>query len=153
MLREAGSKWEGRDMFGLAAASKSNMTRLAERMGPYWPLRSALARPLSQVSDGDLDRALAAAGKTRAQLFVAAPGNASHRRRMAHLMAHFGVAPDIAVLHFWDELRRADERCCACRSQRRCQSWLDWPISADAPRIFCPNAPAFDAIAQCRTVP
>lgn len=135
-------------MTGLAAASKNTLTRFGGFVTGHWPLRNALGRPLSQFTDDELDRALAAIGHTRADLFRPAPGNATHRQRMARLMAHFGVAPEFAARHFWDALRRADAACTLCRNRRRCQHWLEWPISDDAPRVFCPNAEAFDAMAS-----
>jgi len=134
-------------MSGLAAASKTTLARFGEYMAAHWPARSVLGRPLSCFTDAELDRALAATGHARVDLFCRTPGNVAHRRRMAKLMAHFGVAPDYAVRHFWDALRTADEVCALCRNRRRCQSWIEWPISDDAPRVFCPNAESFDSIA------
>jgi len=144
---------EGRVMSGLAATSKNTLTRFGGYMAAHWPLRSALGRSLSHFTDAELDRALAAAGNSRADLFGQAAGYAAHRQRLAKLMAHFGVAPDFAVRYFWDALRSADEICTLCGNRRRCQSWLDWPVSNDAPRVFCPNAETLDAIAFRQKTP
>jgi len=137
-------------MSGLATASKDNLTRLAERMAAHWPVWNVLGRPLCDSTDAELDRALAAAGRSRADLFAVTPGNAPHRQRMAQLIAHFGIAPHFAAGHFWDTLRAADGVCLRCGNRRRCKSWLEWPVSNDAPRVFCPNAKTFDAIAFCQ---
>lgn len=135
-------------MSRLAAASQYGLALLIEALAARWPLANPLRLPLSELSDDDIDSALRADGKDRRALFSPGPGNAPHRRRMARMMAHYGVTPGFAVRRYWRALRRADRLCTECRSRRRCLSWLDWPANEDAPRVFCPNAETFEAIAQ-----
>lgn len=135
-------------MSSLAAVSRTKLTWLAESMALRWPLGDVLGRPLSYYSDDELDIALDAVGKSRTHLFTNAPGNASHRRRMAQLIAYFGIQPKLAVEQFWDALKVADGVCLECGNRQRCTNWLDWPASDNAPRVFCPNAATFDVIAS-----
>ena len=135
-------------MSSLAAVSRNKLTWFAERMAVRWPLGDALSGPLSYYSDDELDRALDAVGASRAYLFTDAPRNAPYRRRMAKLMTQFGIAPELVVKQFWNALRAADRVCQGCGNRQRCINWLDWPASDNAPRVFCPNAEIFDAIAS-----
>lgn len=128
-------------------ASRIRLRLLAERLAGWWPLAHRSRRPLTRWTDEALDRRLAARGRNRAHLFLDCPGTAPHRRRMARMMAHFGVRPEQAVCEFWGVLKAADQTCVACPNTRRCISWLDWPVGRDAPRVFCPNTGVFDAIA------
>lgn len=134
-------------MSWMTAAYPTNLARLAERFAMHRLFGNALGKPLSYHSDQELDRALSALGVTRADLFKVTTRNASHRRRMASLLTHFGVSPHFAVEQFWSLLRDADQACLQCRNKQRCINWLYWPVNNDAPRVFCPNAAVFDAIA------
>ena len=133
------------------AISARRMMSMMKRIGPNPEtamLGDVLSGPLSYYSDDELDRALDAAGVLRAYLFTDAPRNAPYRRRMAKLMAHFGIAPELVVKQFWNALRAADKVCQECGNRQRCTNWLDWPASDHAPRVICPNAETFDAIAS-----
>lgn len=131
------------------AISARRMMSMMKRIGldpKTAMLGDVLSGPLSHYSDYELDRALDAAGLSRAYLFTDAPMNAPYRRSMAKLMAHFGIAPELVVKQFWNALRAADKVCQGCGNRQRCINWLDWPASGNAPRVFCPNAEIFDAI-------
>ena len=122
--------------------------RRAEVAVARWNTAKPLRRRLSRSSDEALDRALAAAGLTRADLFTAFKGNARHRKRLAAMMDRLGVDHRHATAAFWSELRKADARCADCRNVRRCTRLLKWGLRDDAARVFCPNAALFDEIAR-----
>lgn len=122
--------------------------RRAEVAVARWNTAKPLRRRLSRSSDEALDRALAAAGLGRADLFTAFKGNARHRKRLAAMMDRLGVDRRHATKAFWSELREVDSRCADCGNVRRCTRLLKWGLRDDAARVFCPNAALFDEIAR-----
>ncbi len=114
------------------------------------PLRTspALAAPLTEQSDEEIDRSLAAAGLSRAQLFGAASATARHRVHMASMMGTLKIDAEQAVAHHWQDLKGADKVCSECGQVERCRRWLAWGCRNRAYEIFCPNAELFDEIGK-----
>lgn len=113
-----------------------------------WQAENRLRRELSCFSDEQLERVLADAGMSQGDLAAIFKGRARNRSLMAAMMEHFGVRPKEAGLRYWGALRDAERVCAHCSSVRRCRRWLEWGARNDAPRVFCPNAPLFDEIAE-----
>ena len=112
------------------------------RLGTPAPIR----RQLFRSSDEVLDRALAAAGLWRDQLFSVVKGNAPRRKRMATMLLYFGVDRVRASELHWQELRMADSVCANCRNVRKCKRWLGWGVMPDTAHRFCPNAELFQEL-------
>jgi hypothetical protein len=109
--------------------------------------RRRLRKSLNRVSESELMELLARADLTRGDLFhLATP--VRHRRRMAQMLAHFGLDGEQVVRCHWAALREADRTCARCANVRKCRHWFDWGRRNNAPRIFCPNAPLFDGLAR-----
>ena len=125
------------------AASLSRLASLLAQIKSGRRLRLSLRH----LSSDEVDRALRATGRSRAELFTAFKGNPRHRRRLAFMLHHFGVDPDFATHSCWEAVRQADHTCMRCRNVGRCRSWMSWGARNDAPRIFCPNAKLLDEIA------
>ena len=128
-------------------APAASLSRIASRLAQFTSVRR-LRQSLRHLSSDEVDRALRAAGKSRAELFTVDKGNARHRRRLAFMLHHFRVDPDFATHSCWEAVRQADHACMQCRNVRRCRSWMSWGARNDAPRIFCPNAEVLDEIAS-----
>jgi hypothetical protein len=112
--------------------------------------RRRLRRSLNTMSEAELVELLARAGLAQGDLFhLAAP--VRHRRRMARMLAHFGLDTERLVRCHWAALREADRTCARCANVRKCHHWFDWGRRNNAPRIFCPNAALFDELACRRT--
>lgn len=122
----------------LAVLDRCIRARAAARLAriPPWPIR----RPLTETTDAGIDYVLGRLGMTRADLFREFPGNATHRCRLAAVMARLGIDPCEAVACAWPELREADLRCSRCPAARACAEWLRQADPASAPPGFCPNA-------------
>ena len=109
--------------------------------------RRRLRKSLHRVSESELVELLARADLARGDLFhPAAP--VRHRRRLARMLAHFGLDAERLVRGHWAALREADRTCAHCANVRKCRHWFDWGRRNSAPRIFCPNAPLFDGLAR-----
>jgi hypothetical protein len=122
---------------------KARLSALLDRQ----KARRRLRKSLHRVSEAELVDLLARADLTRDELFhLAAP--VRHRRRLARMLAHFGLDAERLVRGHWATLREADRACARCASVRKCRHWFDWGRRNNAPRIFCPNAPLFDALAR-----
>ena len=106
-----------------------------------------LARPLRDSSDRDVDAALARAGLSRADLFTPAGAIASHRVRLAHMLASHRIDPVRAVSEHWEVIKLADEICDGCRNAGRCRRWLDEAGPREVRGAFCPNDALFRSIA------
>jgi hypothetical protein len=107
-----------------------------------------LARPLRDSSDRDLDAALARAGLARADLFTPAGAIASHRVRLAHMLATHRIDPARAVGEHWEVIKLADEICDGCRNPGRCRRWLEEAGPREVRGAFCPNDAIFRSIAD-----
>lgn len=107
----------------------------------------ALARPLSDLSDEEIDGALARAGLARDDLFT--PGGAIAQRRflMACMLAALEIKVEPMVREHWAALKEADGHCAKCTQTGRCLRWLEWGRPNTAPTVFCPNAPFFLSVA------
>ena len=119
------------------------------------PLKTSpsLSTPLAEQSDAEIDRSLAAAGFTRAQLFGLASATARHRVHMASMMGALKIDAEQAVAHHWQDLKSADKACSECGQIDRCRRWLAWGCRNEAYQVFCPNAALFQEIGkeqECR---
>lgn len=105
-----------------------------------------LARTLSDLSDDEIDDALARAGLTRKDLFTAGDTIAQYRARMAYMLATLGIDVEQAVSEHWASLKHADHKCSRCTQTGRCHRWLEWGRPNTGPQVFCPNATFFMSI-------
>jgi hypothetical protein len=104
--------------------------------------RNALRIELADLeARGELDRTLADAGLTRAQVpaVVRSHPNACHL--MARMMDELGI--DAESVDAADSMHDAAWRCTTCTEKRVCAEWLAHPRDA-AWRAFCPNADTFE---------
>lgn len=107
-----------------------------------------LLRPLGRTRDAEIDAALKKSELGRADLFQPESSIAPHCHRIAAMIAAQGLDPVTLTRDFWPELKEMDHRCAHCGNTRRCERWLKWGRVNNAPRMFCPNATAFEAIRQ-----
>ena len=114
--------------------------------------RRRLRKCLHRVSESELAELLVRADLGPGDLFhLAAP--VRHRRRLARMLAHFGLDGEHLVRNRWAAIRQADRTCARCANVRKCRHWFDWGRRNNAPRIFCPNAPLFDRLARSNRNP
>ena len=106
----------------------------------------ALARTLSDLSDDEIDDALARAGLTRKDLFAPDNAIAQHRVRMAQMLAMVGLDVGQLVSEDWASLKHADHKCSRCTQTGCCHRWLEWGRPNTGPQAFCPNATFFMSI-------
>lgn len=105
-----------------------------------------LLQPLGRTRDSVIDDALGTCGMTRTKLFTPGSAMVPHRERIAAMIPMQGLDPETLTRNFWATLKEAEHRCAYCENARRCERWLKWGRSNDAPRIFCPNATTFEKI-------
>jgi hypothetical protein len=104
--------------------------------------RNALRTELADLAArGELDRALADAGLTRAQVptLVRSHPNACHL--LARMMDELGI--DAESVDEADSMHDAAWRCTTCTQKRICAAWLEHPRD-ETWRAFCPNADTFE---------
>ena len=106
----------------------------------------ALAQPLSDLSDDEIDDALIRAGLTRKDLFAPNNAIAQHRFRIAQMLATVGIDVGQLVSDDWASLKHADHKCSRCTQTGRCHRWLEWGRPNTGPQVFCPNATFFMSI-------
>lgn len=97
--------------------------------------------------------------RTLADAAIDRHGLAYHRADstddMARMARHFGLEPKAVPEAYIGALRDAERICARCVALGRCRRWQDEAM-ADAPRLFCPNAPLFDEVSGAqrdRTAP
>ena len=105
-----------------------------------------LNRTLDELSDDEIDDALARARLTRTDLFAPNDAIAQHRVRMAFMLASLGINVGQAVREHWASLKRADHNCSRCTQTGRCHRWLEWGRPNTGPQVFCHNATFFMSI-------
>jgi hypothetical protein len=106
-----------------------------------------LAGTISDLSDDEIDEALAHAGLMRKDLFTPNNAIAQYRFRMACMVTALGIDVEQMVKDHWASLKDADFNCSRCTETGRCLRWLEWGRPNAAPTVFCPNAPVFMSIA------
>jgi len=106
-----------------------------------------LARTISDLSDDEIDNALALTGLTRKDLFTPKNAIAQYRFRMACMLTTLGINVEQAVREHWAPLKDADYNCSRCTQTGRCLRWLEWGRPNTGPQVFCPNATFFMSIA------
>ena len=102
-----------------------------------------LARTISDLSDDEIDNALARAGLTRKDLFTPDNAIAQYRFRMACMLTTLGINIEQAIREDWATLKDADNKCSRCTQTRQCLRWLEWGRPNTGPQAFCPNATFF----------
>lgn len=110
-----------------------------------------LARPISALSDDEIDNALERAGLTRKDLFTPKNAIAQHRTMMAGMLATLGINVEQTVRDRWVNLKEADHICSRCTQTGRCHRWLEWGRPNTGPEVFCPNATLFNEIVADQT--
>lgn len=110
--------------------------------------KSPLRKPLGRLTDEQIDEALGKKNAKRTDLFKPSLGlgNAPHRHRISSMVATHGLSPELLVENHWEELKRADHYCAFCQQTKRCERWLQWGRTNDAPDMFCPNASMFKSL-------
>jgi len=103
-----------------------------------------LVHPLGRASDRAINKALAARGIGRADLFTQGKTLAPHRHRLAEMLTVYHFSPGEITAHHWPELKLADHLCAYCANGKRCEMWLRGRRRDDAPRRFCPNVTTFE---------
>lgn len=106
----------------------------------------ALARTLSDLTDDEIDDALARAGLTRKDLFVSDNAIAEHRVRIAQMLAALGIDVGQLVSEDWASLKHVDHKCSRCTQTGQCHRWLEWGRPNTGSQAFCPNATYFKSI-------
>lgn len=119
--------WAARLQHAAAAARERNL------------LRTELA---DLAARGELDRALAEIGLTRAQLPTLVRNYPDACHLLTRMMDRLGV--DVETIERAGSMHDVVWRCTACAARRRCAAWLDDPDDGGW-RTFCPN---FETFAQ-----
>lgn len=106
--------------------------------------RNALRTELADLAvTGELDRVLADAGLTRAQMRTLVDSHPSACHLLAGMMKQLGI--DAEALEKVERMRDIAWRCTICVQKERCSEWLAHP-EGDAWHAFCPNAQCFDEV-------
>ena len=105
-------------------------------------------REFDRLSEGEVDRCLADAGMSRADMDAMSRFGAPRRRLMARMMARFEADPERIPPRYWGAMREAERVCAHCGSAKRCRRWLDLGRRNAAARVFCPNAELFESMAR-----
>ena len=106
----------------------------------------ALARTLSELSDDEIDNALARAGLTRKDLFTPDNAIAQYRFRMGCMLTTLGINVEQTVREHWAPLKDADYNCSRCTQTGQCLRWLQWGRPNTGPQSFCPNTTFFNSM-------
>lgn len=105
--------------------------------------RRRLNRDLAGLTNKELSDLLAKAGIRRSDLFAGLEGAPRHRRLMGHMLVRFGIDRETACQHNWRSLAQAERACAQCANAGRCERWLAWGRTNNAPTVFCRNAGLF----------
>jgi len=105
--------------------------------------RRRLNRTLVGFSNKELTDLLANAGMRRSDLFAGREGTPRHRRLMGHMLVRFGIDRETACQHSWRSLAQAERACAQCANAGKCERWLAWGRTNNAPTVFCRNAGLF----------
>jgi hypothetical protein len=105
-----------------------------------------LNRDLAEFTNKDLADVLARVGIRRSDLFTGFSGNLRHRRLMGHMLVRFGIDRETACQHYWRNLVQAERACAHCSNADKCERWLSWGRTNNAPNVFCRNAGLFTQI-------
>ena len=103
-----------------------------------------LQYPLGRACDSAINKALAKRRIKRADLFTQGKTVASHRDRIAEMLAAYQFSTGQITARHWPELKHADHLCAYCTNKKRCERWLHGRRTEDAPRRFCPNVTTFE---------
>jgi hypothetical protein len=111
--------------------------------------RNALRTELADLAaKGELDRTLADAGLTRAQVPALVRNHPNACHLLARMMDQLGI--DAESVDEADSMHDAAWRCTTCTEKRVCAQWLAQPRN-ETWRAFCPNADTFDAARRLAT--
>lgn len=124
---------------------KDQWHRLGLALGRRRVLRR-LNRDLAEFTNKDLSELLAKLGIRRSDLFTGFSGNLRHRRLMGHMLVHFDIDRETACQHHWRNLVQAERACAHCSNAAKCERWLSWGRTNNAPNVFCRNAGLFTQI-------
>lgn len=105
--------------------------------------RRRLNRTLADFTNQELTDLLAKAGLSRSDLFAGREGTPRHRRLMGHMLVRFGIDRQTACRHNWRSLTQAERACAQCANAGKCERWLAWGRTNNAPTVFCRNAGLF----------
>lgn len=121
---------------------ESRLGTALRRLALAWR-RSAAASPDPWHADDVLERDLRDVHLTREDLRGARADSPADMRRM---MERFGIEANRVPAVYLGALRDAERVCAQCTAARRCHRWFEGDSTADAPRLFCPNASLFQEI-------